>query len=102
MHVSAVAVEQGRREADEKRQCGEPRATLVGAEIDGRAGLVGALLRRRLTLACLCVELCRLRVASRALLSHVVGCWVACAMYRRPTMVILNELYKLISGDLRT
>ena len=47
MHVSA-AVEH--READEKRQCGEPSATLLVAEIDGRAGLVGAPIRRRLTL----------------------------------------------------
>ena len=39
---AAAVVHQGLREADEKRQCGEPRATLVGAKIDGRARLVGA------------------------------------------------------------
>ena len=80
----------------------ESKAKVTGAEIDSSVearsrGLVtvGAPAQKRLAMAFVSLELAGLPATSDALLSCLVGGWTSAAMFRRPFMSVLSELYKV-------
>ena len=51
---------------------------------------------RRAALAIASLRAARLRVTSRGLLERLVGGWVRCMMYRRPTVACFAKVYRFI------
>eukprot|EP00435_Cladocopium_sp_Y103_P064493 s910_g26.t1 len=68
-------------------------SVILGAEIDGRRGLIMAPRLRILALCRLTLRLARLRFATKHLLETIVGSWVFILLFRRPLLCILNDLF---------
>ncbi len=95
-----------------KDYLGEATGTVCGAEVDSRVGLaaaretyVAAPLERRLVLSHLSLEAARLPIISGNLAATLAGCWGSMFSFRRPLMVVLNEIYSLAVepfSDIRT
>ena len=91
------------RGSDPKDVIDEPLATVVGAEIDSRTcnvkhGIlpVGAPAHKRLALSWIAAKASGLSVTSDALHSSLLGGLVSAFCFRKCTMSILSELFKVI------
>eukprot|EP00439_Symbiodinium_sp_Y106_P082822 s163_g22.t1 len=73
---------------DDKKRRSLTQGVLLGAELDGRKGLVEPPRERTLSLALLSTLLAKRGCATAELLERVVGCWVHVLMFRRPLFVI--------------
>jgi hypothetical protein len=73
---------------------------MLGAEILGKEGLVGAPHERRLALASLSLLAAGSPVMSAKLAASLAGCWTSVFMFRRSLMVVLHELYAVAHGDM--
>ena len=69
------------------------QTTILGAEIDGRRGLVSAPRLRILMLAKLTLQLVQLGWTSKHLLETIIGCWIFVLMFRRPLLSLLNDVF---------
>jgi hypothetical protein len=79
---------------------------VIGAYINGsdratQRGLctVGPPPQKKLALAQLTLELCRLGYTTVGLHSCVVGAWVSMLVYRRPMMGLLNKAFRLLENE---
>lgn len=79
---------------------------VIGAYINGsdratQRGLctVGPPPQKKLALAQLTLELCRLGYTTVGLHSCVVGAWVSMLVYRRPMMGLLNKAFRLLEDE---
>ena len=80
--------------------------TVAGAQVNSsREALrrkqvtVAVPAEKRLALAHATLAATSFRVSSRALLEKIVGSWVHCMMYRRPTTVCFARIYKVIYDE---
>ncbi len=77
-----------------RKQLGIPSVRLFwGGELLGREGLIAAPRLKTLALLEITLELCRLQVATPALLQLICGCWVFTCMFRRPMLCLLSESF---------
>jgi hypothetical protein len=82
---------------------------VIGAYINGsdramQRGLctVGPPPQKKLALAQITLELCRLGYTTVGLHSCVVGAWVSMLVYRRPMMGLLNKAFRLLENEDRS
>ena len=80
--------------------------TVAGAQVDStrralRQGLVTAAspAEKRCALSWATLSAAALPVTSRGLLERLVGSWVHCMMYRRPTVSCFSKIYKVIHSE---
>ena len=95
----AAVIKAGATEATAKRREDLEDTTVIGAELLGRAGLVGAPRARRRALACVTFRAIRARVLSWRLLQLFVSSWTTAFMYRRPLMAVFDQVYKIAAED---
>ena len=76
-----------------KKQRKVTKGIFLGAEIDGRVGIVSAPRHRIGTLMFITALVARKGTASPRLLSCILGCWIHVLMYRRPIMSILSHAF---------
>ena len=76
-----------------KKQRKVTQGVFLGAEIDGRVGIVSAPRHRIGTLMFITSLIARKGTASPRLLSCILGCWIHVLMYRRPIMSILSHAF---------
>ncbi|CAE7256128.1 unnamed protein product [Symbiodinium sp. CCMP2592] len=79
---------------DRKKRRNLLRGTVLGAELDGIAGLVGPPRDRVLSLALLSVVLAKRGHATRELLDRIVGCWIHALTFRRPVFSVVDQLFR--------
>ena len=89
----------GATEAVDKRREDLEDTTIIGAELLGRAGLVGAPRARRRALACVTYRAIRARLISWRLLQLFVSSWTTAFMYRRPLMAVFDQVYRVAAED---
>ena len=90
----------------EKDVIDSDRACCAGAEIDGSArtrglglALVGPPVAKRIGLAALSLEACRLEKTTDHLHLSLLGAWTSALMFRRPLMSVLQRAYGLIDAS---
>ena len=81
-----------------KRQRGVRDAVVLGAELRGEVGDVGAPRLRVVAVASLTLRLVRACRCSRALLASVVGLWVHILLFRRPVLCVLGAVFRFGRG----
>ena len=94
---------EGLRGSDAKDVYDQPKATVIGAEVDSRheiakQGLVtvAAPTQKRLSLAWICLESAALAYTSDALNASLVGSLVSALCFRRCAMCLLDGLFGLV------
>lgn len=75
----------------------ETQGTLLGADFDGKKGIVCAPRPRVLLLAWITALVCKKGTCTRQLLSSLVGCWIHVVLFRRPLLALMDALFKVIS-----
>ena len=78
----------------EKAQRHASQATVIGAEILGNDGLIGAERQRRALLAVISMHIAARRQSSGACLRKLISTWQHALLYRRPVMCVLFALYR--------
>ena len=81
-----------------KRARSVTHTVVVGAEVEGRIGIVCAPLVRTVALCRLTLIQVFLGRSTRSLLSSLVGCWVQVFLYRRPLLSLFTRVYTFISS----
>ena len=81
-----------------KRARGEARKVVVGAEVEGRIGIVCAPLVRTVALCRLTLIQVYLGYSTRALLASLVGCGVHVFLHRRPPLPIFADIYTFLAS----
>ena len=66
---------------------------VVGAELEGRIGVVSAPLVRTVALCRLTLMQIYLRTSTVILLSSLLGCWVQVFLFRRPLLSLFKKVY---------
>ena len=101
--AKAAYASEGLRGSDAKDVFDQPRATVIGAELDSRfenvkAGLlpVGSPSCKRLALSWMCLEGAQFAYTTDALLSSLVGSLVSSFCFRRCAMSLLDKVFALI------
>jgi len=89
----AVYAAAGVPDVDKKRREMVRHATVWGAEIDGRAGTVGAPRTRRAGLSALTASVAVAGVAPGTLVSSLLGLWMDSLLYRRPVLALLGAVF---------
>jgi hypothetical protein len=69
--------------------------TVVGGEIEGRIGTIGAPRLRTAVLIALTLEQVRLRKSTPRLFCCLVSCWVQVFLYRRPLLSVFTEVFRM-------
>ncbi|OLP77818.1 hypothetical protein AK812_SmicGene42084 [Symbiodinium microadriaticum] len=90
-------VQAGLRTSPKKAIRNAYRATVLGGQIDGEAGTLSAPKLKTTVLCALTFQLAVLGVSTKEILSSIVGSWVFVAMFRRPFMCLITELYHEIA-----
>ena len=106
-HAAQVAyAEAGLLGSPDKDKCAVEEGQVIGAFLNSsqRArsrGLctVGAPVDKRLSLACLSLQLAQLPFSTYGLHSCIMGAWVSMMVYRRPMMSIFDAAFKLVSNE---
>ena len=80
-----------------KRARNATHKVAVGAEVEGRIGIVCAPLVRTVALCRLTLIQVYLGMTTRSLLASLVGCWVQVFLYRRPLLSIFPHVYNFLS-----
>ena len=80
-----------------KKARGETHRVVVGAEVEGRIGIVCAPLVRTVALCRLTLIQVYLGYSTRALLASLVGCRVQVFLFRRPLLAIFTYVYVFLS-----
>ena len=81
-----------------KRTRAATHKVVVGAEIEGRIGVVCAPLVRTVALCRLTLIQVYLGFSTRAVMASLVGCWVQVFLYRRPLLSIFTHTYIFLSS----
>ena len=72
------------------------QATVIGAEILGDDGLIGAERQRRALLAVISLHIAARRRSTGACLRKLVSTWQHALLFRRPVMCVLSALYRAL------
>ena len=101
--AKAAYQQEGLQGSDDKDVIGQTQFTVCGGEVCSseatvRRGAVtiAAPFEKRMALAMMTASASALPATSDALLSCLVGSWISVALLRRPSMSILDEVFKVI------
>ena len=101
--AKAAYQQEGLQGSDDKDVVGQTQFTVCGGEVCSteatvRRGAVtiAAPFEKRMALAMMTASASALPATSDALLSCLVGSWISVALLRRPSMSILDEVFKVI------
>ena len=72
---------------------------MLGAELDGVAGTVGAPRARIIALVALTLRVCRLGRISPSGFSSLLGCWVHVLLFRRPLLCVFSAVFRVPACD---
>ena len=78
----------------DKQVRGAPEGVLIGAEILGREGYIGAERLRRVHLSALTLLVLSTGIVTGALLRRLVSSWVYVLLFRRPLLCLLGAAFK--------
>jgi hypothetical protein len=81
-----------------KRTRRATHATLVGAEVEGRIGVISAPLVRLCALTRLTLLQCQLPRTTLGILQSLVGSWTQAFLYRRPLLSVFTKIFVFISS----
>ena len=105
-HAKRIYEQQGIIGSDDKDEIGKLVAKVCGAQIDSSPGAVekgivslGAPVEKRLALALLSVAVARFPYTTDTVHSSLIGSWISVMLLRRPTMCILNEVFRVIPAE---
>ena len=68
-------------------------ATILGAELDGRRGVISAPRLRIVTLSRLTLQLVRIGWATKNLMEVIIGSWIFVLLFRRPLLALFNDVF---------
>ena len=76
-----------------KRQRRVAAATVLGAEIDGEAGMVSAPRSRIALLMFTTMLVVKKRTVTRRVLQSLLGCWIHACLFRRPVFSVMDCIF---------
>ena len=76
-----------------KRQRQQFSGTVLGAEVDGKAGFVSAPRSRVAMLMFITAVVVRKRRTTRRILQSLLGTWIHVCLFRRPTFAVLDKVF---------
>ena len=87
---------------EKKDQIAQTAGVILGAELDGKEGVVSAPRDRVVCLSLLTCKIAQLGSASPELLESILGSWIHILLFRRPLFCILDSLFREGKGLGRT